>query len=169
MNYKPLPSQERLQYLLYYNEKTGKLYHRFRRTQGKIGQSGTITETGYLLHSVDGSIYRTHRLIWMYMTGEDPGQMMIDHINGDRSDNRFSNLRKVTRKQNGDNQPRVKGYTWNKLVGKWQAQIQHHGKFKNLGYFDNEADARAAYVKAKVELCGDCCPENIKAEFAPAQ
>ena len=72
----------------------------------------------------------------------------IDHVDKDKSNNSIENLRIVTKQQNTFN-TKAKGYTWCKKNKKWHAQIHLDGKNKNLGYFENEEEAREAYLTAK--------------------
>ena len=73
---------------------------------------------------------------------------MIDHVDKDKSNNRIENLRIVTNQQNAFNQ-KAKGYNWNIHAKKWLARIRLNGRSKHLGLFENEQDAREAYLKAK--------------------
>lgn len=73
----------------------------------------------------------------------------IDHINGNKTDNRIENLRDVTQQQNQHNRTTAKGYSWNKLEKKWKAHIRLNNKGIHLGTFDKEEDAREAYLNAK--------------------
>ena len=73
----------------------------------------------------------------------------IDHINHSRTDNDADNLRVVTHQQNNFNRSNVKGYYWSKSRKKWIAQIMLNQVNKNLGGFDKEEDALAAYLDAK--------------------
>lgn len=85
----------------------------------------------------------------------------VDHINGDKLDNRRENLRLVNRSQNMWNRKKQKGTSkykgvyWNRRCRKWFAQIQHNGKFHYLGLHDNEEDAALAYQEAAHRLFGD--------------
>ena len=74
---------------------------------------------------------------------------MIDHIDGDKLNNRIENLRIVTNQQNQFNQKKAKGYCWNKQHKKWMSRIKLNGKNKFLGLFETEEDAREAYLKSK--------------------
>jgi hypothetical protein len=74
------------------------------------------------------------------------GDVVIDHINGVKTDNRVDNLRIVTQQKNCENR-RSKGY--HKIGKKWRAQIKVNKKKHHLGYFDTEQEAHAAYLDAK--------------------
>jgi len=73
----------------------------------------------------------------------------VDHIDGDRLNNAFDNLRVVSNQGNNFNNHVAKGYSWHKNVGKWCARIKINKKDKHLGVFDTEEAARAAYLAAK--------------------
>jgi len=73
----------------------------------------------------------------------------IDHKDGNTLNNNIDNLQKKTHQQNCWNQVRAKGYCWNKSKNKYQAQICVNNEIKHLGHFDNETDARNAYLEAK--------------------
>lgn len=100
-----------------------------------------------------------------------PDGMEVDHINGDRTDNRKVNLRVCTRNQNGKNlgkKPQntsgFKGVVWDKCREKWRAQIQHNQVMKNLGRFENKEDAARAYDAAARERFGQFARLNFPAE-----
>jgi len=89
---------------------------------------------------------RAHQFIWYLATAEVVD--CIDHINGIKTDNRISNLRNVTKQENGFN-TKAKGYSWNKATSKWKAQIWIGSKNIHLGLFIQEEDAKQAYLNAK--------------------
>ncbi len=104
---------------------------------------------------------RMHRYLWEAINGPIPEGMEIDHISGNRSDNRLENLRLVTRRENGQNRSdRRNGTTASKYVGvfwhrqnrKWRAMIRVNGVHHDLGCFDFEELAGEAYQKALQEL-----------------
>lgn len=109
---------------------------------------------GYLSVSINRVGYKAHRIIWLWMHGEMPEQ--IDHINGDRSDNRASNLRAVTHAQNmknkrkrQDNKSGVTGVNWHAKDGRWVAHISVDGVTERIGCFLRKEDAAAARKDAE--------------------
>lgn len=88
--------------------------------------------------------------------------MEVDHRNGIRSDNSWSNLRLATQQQNQANSRRpknntsgFKGVFWNKQRGKWAAKINPGGRQVHLGFFDNPKEAAGAYRTAAQAFFGD--------------
>jgi len=122
--------------------------------------AGRLTSKGYIYMKVDRRGYMAHRLVFLHVTGRWPrGQ--IDHINGDRADNRFDNLREATQSENSQNQRTAKrsnlssgllGVTWAPKLKKWVAQIMIEGDQNRLGSFDTPELAHAAYCDAKRRL-----------------
>lgn len=143
----PLPSQEYLRKCFSYDEKHGFLIWRERddmllpwnaRWAGKPAFTA-INGTGYKRGHLDGIGYLAHRIIWKLVNGSEPET--IDHINGDKTDNRISNLRSVTQAENQHNQKRPKtnksGTVGVSRAGPngWRARVQINGKEKHLGSF----------------------------------
>jgi hypothetical protein len=102
-----------------------------------------------------------HRFI-LGLTSQDFEEtgLVVDHINGNGLDNRKSNLRVVTARQNTQNQKRktsskYPGVSWNKNAQKWQARIGLNGKLRHLGLFVDEREAAKAYEQACRELAGE--------------
>lgn len=131
--------------------KDGDLFNNFDRSsralQGHV--VGSKHSGGYLRLSIDYKSHQAHRLVWIMHNGSIPDGLFIDHINGIRNDNRIENLRLVTRQENGFNDHKAKGYSWNKSENKWESYIKINYKKINLGKFDTESDARQAYLNAK--------------------
>jgi hypothetical protein len=105
---------------------------------------------------------QAHRIAWLFAYEEDPSEKHIDHINGDRSDNRICNLRLATHKQNACNQRKkndttsaYKGVSWYKRKRKWVAQIGIDGRSTHLGYFHDELAAHMAYCQAAQKHFGE--------------
>lgn len=173
----PLPCPTMLRLLLQYDPETGGLRWRVRpvwmfRDSGhgmaanarawNARFAGTDALTGYVAGYVAGQIkrrtVRAHRAAWAVMFGYWPPED-IDHINGNRADNRISNLRSVSRAENGRNQcvrntntSGVLGVHWHKKAGKWAAEVTFNGKSRHLGLFDNLDDAAEARRRAEAGL-----------------
>lgn len=140
----------RLAELLDYSPDTGDFRWRGGHKKTVRGAvAGTNDKDGYRIICIDRKMIRAHRLAWVWMTGKWP-ENEIDHINGVKDDNRFCNLREATHRQNSFNRPK-RGYTWDKRRCRYVAQININGRHVHLGTFDNESDARSAYLKAAAD------------------
>lgn len=135
-----------------YIYKDGKL---FSKITGK--EMTSTTDEGYLRVRVAGKEYRSHRVIWEMHNGEIPEGMLIDHIDGDITNNILSNLRLCTRQQNNHNSKAhsngalgVKGVT--KVGNKYRARIFIDGKTISLGTFLTIEEAASAYNSRAIEL-----------------
>lgn len=158
-----LITAEKLREILIYDPATGL----FRRRASSLGCStkrelGSRPDSGgYAVVVLLGARYRAHRLAWLYMTGEWP--LSVDHINGVRSDNRWSNLREADNKLNTENarRPRSSNVSCGVLGvtrsgSRFIAQIKSNGRHHYLGSFDDATSAHAAYVAAKRVLHVGC-------------
>jgi hypothetical protein len=109
----------------------------------KIGaKAGTLNHTCYYQIKIKDKKYLNHRLIFLMHNGYLPE--CLDHIDGNRVNNRIENLRPATltenqhnRKLNKNNTSGVKGVSWRKLANKWAVKIVVNNKQKHLGYFDD--------------------------------
>lgn len=88
-----------------------------------------------------------HRLVLLSFVG--PSNLDVDHINGDKEDNRLCNLRYISARENNLAKNNVKGYHKCTTTGRWKSEIWLQGKRTWLGRFDTEEEALAAYNKAK--------------------
>lgn len=130
-------------------------------------RAGNISLRGYREIRVDGKLWKAHRLAWLIVHGEFPpiGQEP-DHINGDRDDNRISNLRLATRSQNNANQlvkpgRRFKGAYLEAWTGRWLAKLGVGGKSLNLGRYDTEEDAARTRDRAAIQHFGEFARLNF--------
>ena len=157
---RPLPEQALLRQLLDYEPDTGTLTWRERpepmftrrgRCQWWNGQYANRpafrTKHGpHLSGSIGHRSYTAHRVIWKLVHGVDPDQ--IDHINGNGSDNRLSNLRNVSHAENMRNLPLPPhnrsghaGVSFRDDIGKWCARIRAEGRHLYLGVFETFEEA----------------------------
>lgn len=156
-------SIEELKEILHYDPKTG-IFTYIKRRGRKIRQGTTAGGTvygGYIGIGINGKYYLAHRLAWLYMTGEMPKQF-IDHINGNRADNRFCNLREVSNTENIQNQTKAHkgsktGYLGVYAEGKrFFARVKVNGVIHHLGTHDTAEQAHEAYLEAKRRLHKTC-------------
>lgn len=153
-------TQARLCELFYYDPDTGIFTRKLDRQCVKKGQiAGSPNEFGYLKIGIGKKVYSAHRLAWVYLYGEIPEGVEIDHVNRNKSDNRIANLRLVTHQQNMENQKThvtnksgYKGVSWWAPTQKWKAQIGHQGKKYHIGLYQTKEEAKAAYEERAQQI-----------------
>jgi len=155
------PTQHNLKKFCHYDPESG-VFKRIKR----ITWSGSIVECdyvpdkptkyGYFQLNIFGRPYAIHRLIFLYMTGKFP-KNDVDHINGNRTDNRWCNLRQVTRRENmmnvgirSNSTTKVTGVSKRKDTGKYQVYIDVKGERIRLGCYDTLDEA--AEIRRKATL-----------------
>lgn len=155
---------ERLRELLDYNPETGSFVWRVSRP-GRHAKKGQIA--GRVRSSSGGKKYRQihmgskcyleHRLAYFWMTGTWPEQE-IDHIDGNGENNKWVNIRSVTKSENRKNRRKysrntsgVTGVTFHRLTNKWQASIKVDGRSVYLGLFSSYDDAVKCRKQAEVK------------------
>jgi hypothetical protein len=177
MTDKKPPSPSVLRQLIDYDPETGALVWRVRDvsffTDGKKSAIGAMNawnaryaekpalkvknSGGYFRGRVFSRRYLAHRVAWAIYSGAWP-ENEIDHINGDRLDNRIANLRSVTRQENNRNRAigitntsGTIGVSWHSRDLVWSAQIHKNGKQKHIGHFKSKDEAIEARAKANAE------------------
>lgn len=148
---KELPDVKLLREYFSYNPTSGDLT--LLKTTSQRTVKGYIcnstSDNGYKKVSFRNKSYQVTRIIWKIHTGEEP-DTNIDHINGDRGDNRFSNLRSVDHFGNGGNRAGVLGYS--KKRNKFVPRITHRGRTKEVKYCACETSARVSFLQERVRL-----------------
>ena len=150
-------TKELLQQALSYDPETGAFCWLVNRGRfAKIGVvAGAINGRGYRTIKVYGKQFYAHRLAWLISFGEISEGMEIDHIDGNKSNNKLANLRAVTRTVNQQNKHKPLSSNTSGFLGVskdkngWRSMILVKGKRLNLGTFAKPKDAHHAYIHAK--------------------
>lgn len=157
----------RLFELLKYDRQSGLFTWRVHR--GPNAPAGSMAgydqNNGYRAICVDKKKYLMHRLAWFYCTGRWP-PFDIDHKDGNRKNNAFTNLRKATRSENlcngamrSNNTSGVRGVSWDKRAGAWHAYVALGGRRRHLGYYADLDEAKAAREAGAKLLQGEFAAE----------
>jgi len=130
----------------------------------KIGDNaGSLSHTGYMCIKFKGKHFLSHRIAW-FLTYKIWPDKDIDHINGNKKDNRIINLRLATKSQNKQNQIKPSknnktgylGVYYIEKSGKYEAQIMLNYKTKHIGYFNTAEEAHNEYLIKKREIHEFC-------------
>jgi hypothetical protein len=148
---------------LWYEEATGFGWsNRYQGIRNKYNlKKLKIGEDGYTNTKIDHKTVKWHRLVYEYFIGEIPNDMCVDHINNDRRNNKFTNLKLFTHKENcrkrlkgNNNTSGYVGVTWDSYSNKWRAEIMVNGNALRLGRFNDPKEAYQAYIAAKIKYHG---------------
>lgn len=168
----PLPSREKLLELFSYDPESGVLTRHKPGRGVRLGPAGNLTVAGYLQVGCYDTNWKVHRLIWMIVTGEDPGLDEIDHQNGIRNDNRWSNLRRSNRSNqtvnssvSTRNTSGFKGVIYSKGRRLWGVKISVKKIGYFLGFFKFKEDAVAMRLAAENYLHAGVKRDFIMAEI----
>lgn len=176
-----LPSVDGIRQLMSYDPETGRLFWKERGPEWFVGtpqspsklaawwnirfagkEAFTPTNSrGYHTAAIFSNMLLAHRVAWAIHYGAWP-EAFLDHINGDRADNRIANLRQATAAENGRNRgPQknsvtgIKGVGWCKKSQKWRARVIYQRKQHVVGYFDDISEAADAYAVAVKQYHGE--------------
>lgn len=155
-------TQERLNELLSYDVATGEFtWNETRAPMAPKGSiAGRINTSGYRSISVDGMRFPAHRLAWLWKHGRFP-ELILDHINGNKLDNRIENLREVSSQQNAWNVHNARSSNKAGRIGvikshsadrPFAAEIRRGDQQWRLGYYKTAEEAEAAYIGASTVL-----------------
>jgi len=149
-------TKEYLKLILDYNSDTGIFTWKFNKSKRvKAGDSAGWLYNGYRQIEINNKQYKAHRLAWLYVNGEMPTNL-IDHIDGNRSNNKISNLREATYQTNSENyktpktnKSGVKNVSWYKNLNKWVVSISIKKIKKTIGYFDDLEFAELVAIETR--------------------
>jgi hypothetical protein len=154
-----LPSQEELLQRYAYDPFTGNLYHKVR-VSNAMRENTLVCNAdvqGYMRTKIKGKTYKLHRIIWKMVYNEEPN--IIDHINRNKADNRITNLRSVTARENMWNKEKYDNLLIGVRVRKlrsgyaYYSYIRYNGKRYYLGKFATAEDARKRYLEVHNASC----------------
>jgi hypothetical protein len=157
---------------LRYDPKTGLLFWKIYKSGKYLNTpAGTLFKSGYIMIKHKNCFLRAHRIAWLLTTSKWPLKD-IDHINGNRSDNRLTNLREASKSQNAQNSKIRKDsrsgitgvYIHKGIKNNWRVRITINSKTKNLGYFNVLEKAKKVRQQAEKKLFGNFAPTKIKNE-----
>ena len=144
-------TQDKLKELLSYDEETGLFTNLVTRgSNAKIGSIAGCLSHGYVQVRILGLAYLAHRLVWLYIHGKWPKNgYEIDHIDGNKANNKLSNIRLCTKVQNSYNKAGIENITMYrgvyKSLEKFAASIKIDGVDTYLGTFDTAEEAAKCY------------------------
>jgi hypothetical protein len=145
----PLPDIEILEEEFSYDKESGIL---MRKRYSKKEAGFINKKHGYRVVKIHQKSYLAHRIIWKLVTGDDPSEFDIDHIDGYPSNNKWKNLRLASRSQNAFNRPvnqnNKLGYKGVHIIKNKNGTIRYRALVngKHIGYYSTVEDAHNAYL-----------------------
>lgn len=151
---------------LYWRERPAEHFRRHKdhlTFKGKLANRkvGSPKGNGYLVVRLLGTSYHLHRIVFALFHMRDPYPMVVDHIDGNKANNYFTNLRTLTYADNArhrlgigkKNASGVRGVYWNKQVKKWWVEIKVNKVKIYIGIFKDILEAKAAREQAELKYC----------------
>ena len=172
MKYRTDLTADYVRSLLNYDPETGELRWRVDRMFGfrpgpKAGDlaGGVGSRDGYVFVGIDGKVYVAQRLVWLIVTGAWP-EGEVDHEDTDRTNNRWTNLRDISKALNAQNVRRARKDSGSGVQGvwpspkgcklPWASSVRFNKRLHFVGTFATKDEAHQAYVKKKRELHAAC-------------
>ena len=146
----------------------GKLYWKVKpnRNIRLDSEAGTVNCNGYVVVTINGKKHMAHRIIWE-MHGREPAPM-IDHVNGDTTDNRVENLRAADNSKNqmntklrADNSSGIKGVSWCNTYKRWVGQVWEEGYCHKIGRFKSKEECADAVAAARKIIHGEFARQEV--------
>jgi hypothetical protein len=166
-NYKPMPPYDELSRHLSYDPFTGVGTWLISPSNNiQVGQcAGSLNSSGYIYIRHKTQRYTAHRLFWFLQTGHDPAELTVDHIDENKLNNKFSNLRLATQAQQQHNKSEPvnntsghRGVCWDKQTQKYLVHIKFNKKSLTVGRYKTLKQAVAARQAKELELFGEFSP-----------
>lgn len=157
-----LLTQEYLKSILHYDESTGVFTYKLPIKRGSVvGDKAGYINNGYVKIMINGIIYNAHRLAFLYMEGTFPEEV-VDHIDRNRANNVWKNLRKASESSNQHNRGKgrnnnsgFKGVWFNKRRNKFRCRVGLYGRCIHIGYYNTIEEAIKARQEAADKLHGE--------------
>ena len=146
-----MTKQDKLKELFYYDKEGGLFIRKVSKGNTKDGDvAGSKDSKGYLRVLFDGRREKIHRLAFLYVTGSMPSNH-VDHRNGIKSDNAWTNLRDVTNEVNCSNRSKHNKNNKESILGVHSHKNKYRAKFKGvcLGLYNTPDEASEAYTEAR--------------------
>lgn len=166
---KKYPSQLELSEIFLYNSNNGRLYWKYSGYGRNMKlPAGYLNSNGYRIIGIDYKLYRSNRLTWIFHNGEIPPNMVVDHIDGNSSNDKIENLQVISQSKNlmkskpKRNTSGYRGVSWHEPSGKWQVRIYLDNKEKYLGRYEDVNEAAKIYDAAALEYFGEYARLNLK-------
>lgn len=155
-----LPSREFLLREFNYDPNTGVFTHAYYKSGRAVKDqvAGTVNNKGYRMLRCQDIMISASRAAWLIVTGDDPADYIVDHIDRNKQNNAFSNLRLATDNTNQWNRG-ARG--WHKKNNRYAACIRHFGKLIHIGTFDTAEQAQQAYRAKALELRGEYAAKPV--------
>lgn len=159
MQPKPLPNLAYLNTILDYNPDTGELRWKVKRASANIGDvAGYLSNNAYKKITINNIEYNYHRICYYMGTNINPNDKLVDHIDGNKTNNILSNLRIATHSQNSSNCKKYitnttghKGIQWRKNRNKWLVMLTINYKRITVGHFNTIEEAQKARYDAEIK------------------